>query len=254
MIKTESGHLPNGRVIYTALVLGMCYILFAAALLYDGGDNLIYEFLQKGFTAFPVLAAVATRFITRDKSPWKISLKVWKNGRMWLFCALAPGILVAIGAVAYFMAFPGEYSGNFNYGELIALTGARSGGMMQISNPALFWTVTILVSAAFIPIQLLELGEEIGWREYLLPRQIERYGARKAVLLNGFLWGMAHMPLIYFGFNYSLDNPAAPWSNMAMMMLVCVVMGIILSYVMIKSGNVLYPAIIHGVFNVIGEV
>ena len=76
----------------------------------------------------------------------------------------------------------------------------------------------------------------------------------RAALLNGILWGLAHLPLIYFGFNYSIENPGAPWSNIAMMMVVCVTLGIILSYVMLVSGNVMFPAIIHGVVNIIGEV
>lgn len=38
-----------------------------------------------------------------------------------------------------------------------------------------------------------------------------------------------------------------------MMTAVCVTLGIILSYVMVISGNVMYPAIIHGVVNIIGE-
>lgn len=39
--------------------------------------------------------------------------------------------------------------------------------------------------------------------------------------------GVTHLPLIWFGFNYSLDNPGAPYTNMAMMLVVCVVMGIL---------------------------
>lgn len=27
----------------------------------------------------------------------------------------------------------------------------------------------------------------------------------RAILLNGILWGLAHVPLIYLGFNYGLD-------------------------------------------------
>ena len=84
--------------------------------------------------------------------------------------------------------------------------------------------------------------------------QVEKYGARKAVLVNGLEWGLVHMPLIYFGFNYSNDNPGAPWSNMALMMLLCIVVGIIFSYVTLKSGNCMYAAIMHGIVNTIGEV
>ena len=73
-----------------------------------------------------------------------------------------------------------------------------------------FSFVCIFVAAFLIPIQLLELGEEIGWRGYLLDLQIEKYGERSAVLINSFEWGLAHLPLIYFGFNYSPDNFGVP--------------------------------------------
>lgn len=255
MKKLEKQNTTKQRILYLSLVLGTCYLLFGAALLIknDIGHS-VYGILQKGFTAFPVLAALITRKITKDKSPWRFSLKVWKRPWLWLFCAFVPGILIALGAGLYFMIFPEAFSGSFHYGGLFALAGAEADGVMQLDSPVQFWIVTIAISAAFIPIQLLELGEEIGWREYLLPKQIERYGLRRAVLVNGLLWGIAHMPLIYFGFNYSLDNPGAPWSNMVMMLLVCMTLGIILSYVMVISGNVMYPAIVHGVVNVIGEV
>lgn len=243
------------RIMFLSLVLGSCYLPFIITLIENkDGDSPIYQFIQKGFTAFPVLAAIITRWLTKDKTPWKIHIKVWKRPKLWAFCAFVPGLLIAFGAAIYFLMFPEEYSGSFHYGGLIALTGMQANGSLPINSPILFAAVTVLLSAVFIPIHLLELGEEIGWREYLLPKQIERYGTHRAAMFNGVLWGLAHLPLIYYGFNYSLENPGAPWSNMVMMMLVCVVLGIILSYVMVFSGNVIYPAIIHGVVNTIGEV
>ena len=134
--------------------------------------------------------------------------------------------------------------------------GARLGTETEIAvnSPLLIALACVAVSAVMIPIQLLELGEEAGWRGYLLGFQVEKYGERKAVLINGIEWGIAHLPLIYYGFNYSLDNPGAPWSNMGMMIVTCVVLGILLSYVTIKTGNCMYAAVIHGVVNVIGEL
>lgn len=90
----------------------------------------------------------------------------------------------------------------------------------------LFWksevcVICVLIAAVCIPIQVVELGEEIDWREYLLPKQIAEYGAGKGTLLKGLYWGIAHLPLIYLGFNYSPENAGALWSNMLMMMLVC---------------------------------
>ena len=121
-------------------------------------------------------------------------------------------------------------------------------------SPMALTTPCIVISAVCIPIQLLELGEEVGWRGFLLWHQVDKYGAKKAVLINGVEWGLAHMPLIYLGFNYSNDNPGAPWSNMALTMLLCIVMGITFSFVTLKTGNCMYAAIMHGVVNAIGEI
>ncbi len=236
--------------IYLIFVLGICWALGIAAFCLQGNSqNTIYQILQKGFTAFPVIAAVLTRRMTRDKSEWRISFRVWKNKKLWAFCAFVPGILIVMGTALYFVLFPEQYSGVFNLGSLIGTE-----QVIHIANPLQFCVICVLVAAVCIPIQVLELGEEIGWREYLLPKQIAEYGVRKGTLMNGLYWGIAHLPLIFLGFNYSLENAGAPWSNMLMMMLVCMTMGSICSYVMVYSNNVMYPAIIHGVVNVIGEI
>lgn len=41
---------------------------------------------------------------------------------------------------------------------------------------------------------------------------------------------------------------------MALMMIVCVIIGILFSYITIRTGNCMYAAIMHGVVNVIGEL
>ena len=41
---------------------------------------------------------------------------------------------------------------------------------------------------------------------------------------------------------------------MALMLAVCIVSGIMFSYITIQTGNCMYAAIMHGVVNVIGEL
>lgn len=236
--------------IYLYLVLGVCYFLgITAYFTHASNGSIAYQILQKGFTAFPVMSAIMTRRITKDKSKWRCYIKVWKKPMLWFFCAFVPSILIVIGAALYFMIFPKQYSGLLDIGSLLGKDYA-----ITINSPFRLGIVCVLISALCIPLQLLELGEEIGWREYLLPKQIAEYGMRKGVLLNGFYWGVAHLPLIFFGFNYSSENTWAPWSNMFMMMVVCMTLGIICAYVMVISNNVMYCAIIHGAVNVIGEI
>ena len=234
-------------IVYLALVLGVCYLLGALEGITDTGK--FYKILGIGFTFIPVISAVITRRITGERAKYNLSLRVWKNMKHWLLSAILPGVLIAVGAVIYYFVFPEQYSGIFKIGLRLG-TDAE----IAVSSPLIIALACVAVSAVMIPIQLLELGEEIGWRGYLLGFQVEKYGKRKAVIINGIEWGLAHLPLIYFGFNYSLDNPGAPWSNMGMMMLTCITLGIILSYVTIKTENCMYAAIVHGVVNVIGEL
>lgn len=169
--------------------------------------------------------------------------------KAWLFSAFVPGIMIVLGAFLYFIIFPWEYSGVFKYGMRLG-----TNAQISIENPFVLSVTLVLIGAIMIPIQLLELGEEIGWRGWLLGFQVEKYGEKKAVLINGTEWGILHLPLIYFGFNYSMHNPGAPWSNMLMMVFVCIVLGIIFSYITIRTENCMYAAIMHGVVNVVGEL
>ena len=233
--------------VYLLLVLGVCYLLGLLELL--AGSGRFYEALVIAFTFIPVIAAFITKRITGVMAEYHLSLRVWKNWRCWLLSALLPGVLIALGTVIYFIVFTENYSGVFRIG-------LRFNTDMEIivSHPFALALGCILLSAVMIPVQLLELGEEIGWRGYLLGFQTKKYGERKASVINGLEWGIAHLPLIYFGFNYSPDNPGSPWSNMALMLLVCIVLGIFFSYVTVRTGNCIYAAVAHGVVNIIGEL
>lgn len=117
--------------IYLIFILGICWLLGIAAFCSQGNSqNTLYQILQKGFTAFPVMAAVFTRRITKDKSEWRISFRIWKDKKLWAFCAFAPSILIVMGTVLYFVLFPEQYSGVFNLGSLIGTE-----QVIHIANP-----------------------------------------------------------------------------------------------------------------------
>lgn len=244
----------NKIFIYTTIIYIICFGLGIIALLNkDSQNNIAYELLTTIFTIIPLIALFITRKITGDKSKFNVSLKVWKDVKMWLFCLIIPNVAIILGAIVYYLFISNDFNSNLVLADFLSIFGLTSNDSTIVS-PFMAILITVILSILLIPIHLLELGEELGWRGYLLPLQVKKYGAKKAILLNGLLWGMAHAPIIYFGFNYSLNNYLAPYSNIVMMIIFCIVVGIIESYVTIKTGNCMYAAIIHGVINITGEI
>ena len=99
--------------------------------------------------------------------------------RAWVPAIAIPGLVLTLGyAVA-------------------AVTGnARLG--LGGTSPVTFALVTI----AIIALASLEaIGEELGWRGYLLPRLAD-LGRVRAGLISGLLWATWHVPLIYFAAAY----------------------------------------------------
>lgn len=103
--------------LYLILIFAVCYGL--GVIEFFTGTGKAYGFLGIGFTFFPVLSALITRRITNERSSYFLSLKVWKNKKMWLPSAVVPGMLIVLGSVLYFLLFRNEYSGVLAYGRLI---------------------------------------------------------------------------------------------------------------------------------------
>ncbi len=88
-------------------------------------------------------------------------------------------------------------------------------------------------------------GEEYGWRGYLLTEFL-RYGLLKAILATGVIWGVWHAPLILMGYNY----PHHPDIVGVLFFTVwCVLWGVLLAWLRIKSGSVFPATLCHGAIN-----
>lgn len=243
-------------VLYLGILFGVLLSGWLLAMLLPEPHNkTVYLFLWGSFSILPVLATFVTRVITKDQSPWYLKPNFKKSWKTYLLAAFAPGVAIFIGGLLYFALFPQDL-------DLTARNMVAQYGLYGAPDSLLFTPqIVVLIGLAFIvisplvfPVHIFALGEEIGWRGYLLPILLKMNSPRKAILLHGVLWGLAHTPLIYFGFNYGSDYWGAPWSGILMMVLVCVVLGTWLAYVTIQSKSILPACIFHGAGNVIGEM
>ncbi len=86
------------------------------------------------------------------------------------------------------------------------------------------------------------LGEEIGWRGYLLPKLVQA-GVRFPILVVGLIWAAWHVPFVLLTFQHQRYITAALYS------LACVVVGVFISWLRLASGSVWVAAMAHASYN-----
>ena len=194
----------------------------------------------------PTVANIATRLITREG--WSNMLLWPKLRRGWPFY-LAALILPAVAAIAggaiYYLLFPSRFDPSMTY----ALDKVGPIPTAGLADP---WTCLIatagyysLVSMAAVP---FGLGEEFGWRAYLLPKLMP-LGPRKAVLLVGVIWAIWHWPVTLMGYHYGLDYWGAPVVGPLLFAVICCFLSAFLAWVTLRSGSVWPAAFGHGAIN-----
>jgi membrane protease YdiL (CAAX protease family) len=127
---------------------------------------------------------------------------------------------------------------------------AREIGLVEATTDP--WTVVmsrqILDSLLWFPIaMLLILGEEFGWRAYLLPKLMP-LGGRKASVLVGVTWALFHWPAILMGFEYGFGYWGEPVVGLLLFVLIAMFASVVFSWVTLRTGSV-WPACIAHVSN-----
>lgn len=93
---------------------------------------------------------------------------------------------------------------------------AAGAGGLPISTGALVALQLAVLPVAAVINLVPALGEELGWRGWLLPKLMP-LGPVPAIPVSGVLWGVWHAPLVLLGYN----DPTAPgWLGVTAMVLV----------------------------------
>ena len=148
----------------------------------------------------------------------------------------------------YFVIFRDQFDAGLGY--MKALTDAQG---VETTEAQLSQAVVmqLVMGAVLAPLQTCSncFGEEWGWRGFLLPRMLKQFKVVPALLLCGLIWGLWHAPLTILGHNYGVGYAGYPVTGILAMCLFCTAIGIILSYVTIKTKSCI-PAIMgHGTLN-----
>jgi membrane protease YdiL (CAAX protease family) len=109
----------------------------------------------------------------------------------------------------------------------------------SIPLPQLLLSLVLAFLISFVPTGLLALGEEIGWRGFLLPKMAELWSVRAAVIVSGAVWAAWHFPLMLAGV-YQAGTPV--WYQLPLFTVELIAMTAILAYLRLKSNSV-WPAV-----------
>jgi membrane protease YdiL (CAAX protease family) len=191
-------------------------------------------------------AIIATRWVAGEKLG-TLNLRRLGDWRAYVWALLLfPALAVVTGLLT--LAFgAGELDTQFTAikNSLAAVPGgaALPAGLFVLIQIAAGLTIGPLINTIFA------LGEELGWRGFLLPRLLP-IGQWRAIALSGVIWGIWHAPAILQGHNY----PSHPVAGVFMMVVLCVLLGAILSWLYLRTRSPWAPALAHGSMNAIAGV
>ncbi len=138
--------------------------------------------------------------------------------------------------------------GSFNLAPFLA-NGANTVGFSAWPRLATFGLdIPLLLTFGILSRFPNTLGEELGWRGFLLPQLSEQYGFTTGCLVTGIIWALWHYPLLFaFGF---FTRPHASW-KIGCFTIMVTALSFVVGWLRFKS-NSLWPCILlhasHNVF------
>jgi membrane protease YdiL (CAAX protease family) len=237
---------------FLVLAFAIAWLLELPMLLDGRGLNSPWAMLYSAVNFAPAIATFAVvRWIhpvqgIRKATGLRFGTPGSRWGPYWLFGWLG---FIAFGVAAPFVGalfglFPMDLTDFSLYRESLENTPGGEAFLALGSMEAV-----VLIGLLTLPLWTLlltpfSLGEEWGWRGYLLPKLLP-LGQWPALLISGALWGIWHAPLIVLGANY----PGHPILGILLMIINCTIVGTILGWTRLATGSI-WPAVLgHAGFN-----
>ena len=211
----------------TYLVIAFSIAIGLAVAMPHAGINVLLSAMA------PLTALLVITFTTtprgRRRELWG-SLGLKRSGRnLWPFAVLVPMLLAGSA-----------------YGAALVLGVADLRSPDITAGGAAVWTVNLLATVVFMTV--LFLGEELGWRAYLLPRIQQLTSRRRAALVTGFVHGCFHLPLILIATTY--DEFGSRWVVAPMVVATITMGGVFYAYLWDRTGSVWPVSMAHGAVNI----
>lgn len=200
-----------------------------------------------GIMFVPALSNILTRLITKEgfKNMYlRPNLK--GNVKKYLLLYFAPTLFILISMVPYFLIFPAQFDSSLKTLNYLAQQSKIS--WLTPETTFLLMALQLAIIAPIVNI-IPTLGEELGWRGYLIMKLRALFSDRTALVITGIIWGLWHAPIIALGHNYGTNYSGYPFLGILMMTVFCVSAGIVEGYFSLKLKSCIPAAMIHSAIN-----
>jgi uncharacterized protein len=197
-------------------------------------------FFATGLMWCPALAALSTKALFRESARelgWK-----WGDGDYQICSYLIP---IAYTLPVYLIIWVTRLGGFYD-ADFVAKKAAdfgwsgQSPAIVLMGYIALSATVGVLISTS------RSLGEEIGWRGFLVPELAKVVPFRGVALISGLMWAAWHYPILLFG-DYNRGAPA--WFSLMCFTIMIVAVSFIMARLRLCSGSLWTAALLHASHN-----
>lgn len=201
-----------------------------------GGGGGLFVF---GIMWCPALAGIATLKLNgrdlRDLG-WK-----WPQSP---YAAQSWFIPLLYAAIAYGIVWVARLGGFPNH-EFMDVLAQRMG--VRVS-PVTSTAVYVLLAGSFGLAKGLAsaLGEEIGWRGFLVPELSKNVSFTGTALISGAIWACWHYPLLIWG-DYNSGTPT--WYGLSCFTVMVISISFVFAWMRLKSGSLWTGALLHASHN-----
>ena len=217
-------------IVFFAIVILLSTV--TETLICRGGPEWLYLILMW----IPALAATVANCISfrENGEPFSFEKLFAKGGfRKCKLCYVLLGCLLPlVYLLVPYMVYWRLYPENFAYhGDPLVL-------VLKDILPVLVIGILISLMSA--------LGEEIGWRGFMVPALYERLGLNKTLLISSLFWCYWHLPLLIGG-DYMPGTPL--WYQLPAFVLCIFPVGVMAGLLSLESGSVWPAAFLHAAHN-----
>lgn len=234
----ESGRTRtiNSILVYLLLTFALSGIFYRLILLSSAAEIFKHHYIL--FLMWcPGVAGLLTRLI------YQRNLRGHGFGwGRWKYQFASYWIPLAYGSAVY---LPVWFAGYFEHGSSAVESFAYR--FPQIPHAAVLPVSFIYLATAGVALSCLSaLGEELGWRGFLVPELAKVMPYPKVALVSGAIWAVWHYPVLLFSI-YHGEGPL--WYSAVCFTVLVVAISFLFAWMRLKSGSVWTGMLLHASHN-----